>query len=434
MQTNNRIAPIQAKERFVILDALRGFALLGICLANFPEFSLYTFQPAEVTAAMPSAAIDRVVRFVQYLFIDGKFYTIFSILFGIGFSIIIANAERKGANGFKIFYRRMSVLALIGFLHLMLLWSGDILLLYAIAGMLLPLFRRLSDRMLLSVSALFIFVPVLIEWGTGMAQISLSAWASDLQWHYCAKYGITEENFGVWLRDARSYAGVFQFLIQGAFERMWKFLEGHRLLKVMGLFLLGFYIGRNRIYAGLACHRKEIGRTGTISLLVGLPLSVVYAWDSVSGHPFGDTVASLLYAVSVVPMGISYMAGMAWLFMKYETSGMWRYIAAPGRMALTNYIGQSLIGILLFYGIGFGWGASVGLGTTELIACGVFVVELLCSLAWLRYFRYGSLEWIWRMLTYGEYLKIKKEIWLFVGRILFTIAITPDKKKGGVSK
>ena len=410
MQTNNRIAPIQAKERFVILDALRGFALLGICLANFPEFSLYTFQPAEVTAAMPSAAIDRVVRFVQYLFIDGKFYTIFSILFGIGFSIIIANAERKGANGFKIFYRRMSVLALIGFLHLMLLWSGDILLLYAIAGMLLPLFRRLSDRMLLSVSALFIFVPVLIEWSTGMAQISLSAWASDLQWHYCAKYGITEENFGVWLRDARSYAGVFQFLIQGAFERMWEFLEGHRLLKVMGLFLLGFYIGRNRIYAGLACHRKEIGRTGTISLLVGLPLSVVYAWDSVSGHPFGDTVASLLYAVSIVPMGISYMAGMAWLFMKYETSGMWRYIAAPGRMALTNYIGQSLIGILLFYGIGFGWGASVGLGTTELIACGVFVVELLCSLAWLRYFRYGPLEWIWRMLTYGEYLKIKKEI------------------------
>lgn len=410
MQTNNRIAPIQAKERFVILDALRGFALLGICLANFPEFSLYTFQPAEVTAAMPSAAIDRVVRFIQYLFIDGKFYTIFSILFGIGFSIIIANAERKGANGFKIFYRRMSVLALIGFLHLMLLWSGDILLLYAIAGMLLPLFRRLSDRMLLSVSALFIFVPVLIEWSTGMAQISLSAWASDLQWHYCAKYGITEENFGVWLRDARSYAGVFQFLIQGAFERMWEFLEGHRLLKVMGLFLLGFYIGRNRIYAGLACHRKEIGRTGTISLLVGLPLSVVYAWDSVSGHPFGDTVASLLYAVSVVPMGIFYMAGMAWLFMKYETSGMWRYIAAPGRMALTNYIGQSLIGILLFYGIGFGWGASVGLGTTELIACGVFVVELLCSLAWLRYFRYGPLEWIWRMLTYGEYLKIKKEI------------------------
>ena len=72
--------------------------------------------------------------------------------------------------------------------------------------------------------------------------------------------------------------------------------------------------------------------------------------------------------------------------------------------------GQSLIGILLFYGIGFGWGASVGLGTTELIACGVFVVELLCSLAWLRYFRYGPLEWIWRMLTYGEYLKIKKEI------------------------
>ena len=104
------MAPVKASERHVILDALRGFALLGICLANFPEFSLYTFQKPETTEAMPTAEIDKVIRFLQYLFVDGKFYTIFSLLFGIGFSIIISNAAKKGTDGFRIFYRRMIVL------------------------------------------------------------------------------------------------------------------------------------------------------------------------------------------------------------------------------------------------------------------------------------------------------------------------------------
>lgn len=89
------MVPVKTSERHVILDALRGFALLGICLANFPEFSLYTFQKLRITEAMPTAEIDKVVRFLQYLFVDGKFYTIFSLLFGIGFSIIISNAAKR---------------------------------------------------------------------------------------------------------------------------------------------------------------------------------------------------------------------------------------------------------------------------------------------------------------------------------------------------
>ena len=136
--------PVRQKERFAILDILRGLALVGIAVANFPEFALYTFLKPEAAAAMPTASVDSVVRFLQYVFVDGKFYTIFSLLFGIGFSIIMANAERRGASGFRIFYRRMAVLLAIGFLHLMFIWSGDILMLYALMGMLLPLFRRAS--------------------------------------------------------------------------------------------------------------------------------------------------------------------------------------------------------------------------------------------------------------------------------------------------
>lgn len=92
----------------MVLDALRGLALFGICLANFPEFSLYTFQSPEVISAMPTAGIDRVVRFLQYVFIDGKFYSLFSLLFGIGFSIMMSHSMEKGRDGIAVFYRRMA--------------------------------------------------------------------------------------------------------------------------------------------------------------------------------------------------------------------------------------------------------------------------------------------------------------------------------------
>ena len=115
------------KQRYVILDALRGFALLGICLANFPEFSLYSFLSAGEAAQLQTPGFDRVLRYLLYFFVDGKFYTIFSVLFGIGFSIILRNARAAGGTGMRFFYRRMLCLLVIGLMHLWLLWSGDML-------------------------------------------------------------------------------------------------------------------------------------------------------------------------------------------------------------------------------------------------------------------------------------------------------------------
>lgn len=113
--SGNQFVPVRASERYVILDALRGFALLGICMANFPEFSLFTFLKPEVVAEMPTAEVDKVVRFLMYMFVDGKFYTLFSLLFGIGFSIIIRHVAQRGGNGLHVFYRRMLLLLVIGF-------------------------------------------------------------------------------------------------------------------------------------------------------------------------------------------------------------------------------------------------------------------------------------------------------------------------------
>lgn len=404
----NHISPVQSSQRHIILDALRGLALLGICLANFPEFSLYTFQPAHVAASMPTAEIDRVVRFLQYLFIDGKFYTLFSLLFGIGFSIIISKAAQRGADGFRIFYRRMVVLALIGFLHLMFLWSGDILLLYALLGMLLPLFRHASGKTLLGTAAFLLLLPVAVDALTEVSGVSLSAPAVRAQWHFCHLYGITEDNFGTWLRDAEDYGQVFQFLIQGALVRIQEFVDGNRYFKVMGLFLLGFYIGRNRLYEHLESRKPLLKKAAVYGLLAGLPLSVLYAWSGVNGHPLGVAVHSAIYVVSVYPLGLAYMALFSLAFLRRKELKLWRLLAAPGRMALTNYIGQSVIGMFLFYGIGLGWGAGVGLVETELIALGAFLFQMAFSLCWLSAFRFGPLEWGWRMLTYGKWLPLKK--------------------------
>ncbi len=405
--TLDHAAPVRSNERYVVLDALRGFALLGIALANFPEFSLYTFLHAEAVQAMPTYGVDRVARFLQYLLIDGKFYTLFSLLFGIGFSIIIANAAKRGADGFRVFYRRMGILTAIGFLHLMFIWSGDILMLYALLGLLLPLFRHASDKALLIWAAALLFLPVLVDFAQEVTQTSLSAPVVRWQQYWCAQYGITDANFAYWLRDAQSYKEVFQFLIQGALVRVQEFIDGNRYFKVLGLFLIGFCIGRRKMYTRLGDLKPQLRKVFRYGMAAGLPLSLLYAWSGVQQHPWGLAVHSLLYLTSVFPLGFAYAAGICLLYLRHPKWRVFPLFAAPGRMALTNYIGQSAIGMALFYGIGLGWGASLGLAQTEGIVVCVYLFQLLASHLWLSACRFGPLEWLWRMLTYGRYFPLR---------------------------
>ncbi len=383
------------KKRYVILDALRGFAILGIILANFPEFSLWTFSDPDTWTAG-----DKVTRAIQTFLVDGKFYTLFSLLFGMGFSIQLANADGK----LRTFYRRMAVLMVIGILHLCFLWSGDILMLYALCGMLLPLFRKLPTQKILLCAGGLLLLPIALDalFGTSPADP-----LEREQWRICALYGITEANFGTWLADAGSYREVLQFLHQGSVERMWEFVIGHRFFKVLGLFLIGFAAGRERIYADIKGCAPLLKRILTYGLLLGIPLSAVYTWSSMAGHPLGRVVHEIFYLLSVYPMGFAYAAGFALLFDRSAEAPGWKLLSSPGRMACTNYLGQSVMGILLFYGIGFGLGNRVGLLGTELIALGVYALQIAISSLWMRHFRFGPVEWVWRMLTYGERLPLR---------------------------
>lgn len=384
------------KKRYIILDALRGFAILGIILANFPEFSLWTFaDPASHTAN------DRVLQALLTFFVDGKFYTLFSILFGMGFAIQLENAEGK----LRTFYRRMVVLLLIGLLHILFLWSGDILMLYAAMGMLLPLFRKLPTKGILAAAALFLVLPVLSDalFGSRLADPIEAA-----QWRICGVYGITEANFGTWLSDARSYREVFQFLLQGAVERMWEFVSSHRYFKVLGLFLIGYAAGRERIFADLERFKPLLKRILAVGLGIGAPIGLLYTWSTMNGHPWGQVPHSVFYLFSVYPMGLAYAAGFCLLYNRKQEGKVWRAFAVPGRMACTNYLFQSVFGLCIFYGIGLGLGAKVNLLQTELIALGVYAFQIAFSSFWMKRFRFGPIEWVWRMLTYGKRLPLKR--------------------------
>ena len=408
MNTLQTAAPVEGKRRHIILDALRGFALLGICLANYPEFALYTFLKPESVASMPSYGIDYITKYLLYILVDGKFYTIFSLLFGIGFSIILENNFKRGANGILVFYRRMFYLLLIGFAHLMLIWSGDILMLYAAVGMLLPLFRKCKDTTIIIWAAVMLLLPVLVDFICEWTGIYLSAKLVEWQGLYCDRFGITDDNFAYWLRDATSYKDVLKFLIMGAFERMSEFVDGNRYFKVAGLFLLGYFIGRKKIYADLELWRGYLKKIMIYGLIIGLPLSWLYAFSVMEGKPWGLGAHSVLYLISVYLTSFGYISLFCLLYLKFKEGFVWRILAYPGKMALTNYIGQSVLGIIIFYGVGFGYGADTGLFATEWIALGVFLFEVMMSALWLSWFRFGPLEWIWRCLTYNRFFSLVK--------------------------
>lgn len=309
----------------------------------------------------------------------------------------------------RIFYRRMVILLFIGLFHLLFLWAGDILILYAFVGLFLPLFKNISNKKLVVWSAVLILFPILIDAGVVLFGWNLAAPAIRATQYFHGLAGITEENFPVWLVESNTYLDVLKFNLAGSFIRMQEFIDGNRLFKVLGLFLFGLYIGRNKLYADLAANKMLLKKVLTYGSIVGFPTSVLYAISAMNNQPLGLVMHSAIYAVSVIPLSLAYISAICLLYLKNKELRLFKLLAAPGRMALTNYLFQSVFGMIIFYGIGFGLGATTGLVYVELIAAGVFLIQLTYSYIWLYYNQFGPLEWGWRMLTYGKRLKLSKK-------------------------
>ena len=411
--TTQKALPVSLNERADILDVLRGFALLGVLLDNIFGFTGWGFYTQPMREALPTWPADGIVALSELTFINGKFYSLFSLLFGIGFSIILIRNEQKGINPLKIFYRRLLILLIIGAAHLFLLWEGDILFLYALIGMILPLFRKFSDKGLLITAAVLILSPIILDCiyilfhakpGDGIERLAMSI---------DKKNGVpTDSTYATYLYKPGSGLHEWRNWQESGWAYRYSYiLDSNRIPKVLGMFLLGFYAGRRMMYLHLENYVSLFKKLRLWGFVVGIPAAMACTYFEIFQKHIPNPIGlghTFFYAISVVPLCLAYTSVICLRWVKKKGNSKLNVLAPVGRMALTNYLMQTIIGITLYYGVGFGFGGNIGPAVFIPIGLGVYVLQIIYSNIWFKYFNYGPLEWIWRMLTYGKRLKILK--------------------------
>ncbi|MFL5384184.1 MAG: DUF418 domain-containing protein [Longimicrobiaceae bacterium] len=401
------VTPVPAGERAPVLDALRGFALFGVCLANL--FTAFALLGAPGAPVIPGGRAHEVAAFLIHALIDGKFYSLFSLLFGIGFTIQMRRAEAAGDPELRRFRRRLWILLAIGLTHLCLVWSGDILAFYALVGFLLIRFRHVSDRRLLTWAAVLLVIPVLMYlpyWATGGGRGGIPVTPAIVFWLPGMLVGklvglqpMAQPDLlhGGW----RAYG---QSLATGVFFRAASLTFEWRICKVLATFLLGLWIGRRRPWEDLQAFRPLLRRVATLGLAVGLPASLGMAAIGTGQEYYLGTgdglIHAVLYAVGVPSLALAYAAlfGLGWTSPRVRPA--LAVLAPTGRMALTSYLTQSVVGVLLFYDIGLGLGGRVGPALLWPLAVLILAAQTAFATLWLRRYRFGPAEWAWRSLTY----------------------------------
>ncbi len=401
-------APADPATRTTLIDALRGFALFGVCLGNIlTSFAWWTpTEHAPVTSAL-QLPTDAMAYYLQHAFVDGKFYSIFSLLFGLGFALQLTRRADEAA-ALQTYRRRLRLLMVIGFLHLAVLWIGDILLFYALMGFVLLRLRGTEDRQLLRWVVLLLLAPVILalprvlnpafSLGTPFF-ITAFLFAKSLGFDVESPTIVTD----IYVR------GDLLTVMKGNLVAMWfrygDLLDSGRPFKVLAMFLLGLLIGRHRAWEQLSQHAPLLRRVVRWGLVIGVPACLGQAWvaklpDTSALGAWRVVVDSALYAIGVVPLALAYAAGFVLLWRRPAWQHRLAYLAPTGRMALTNYLMQTLIGITLFYGIGFGLGTRLGATWFPLLALAILMLQTGYSRWWLARYRFGPMEWLWRTLTY----------------------------------
>lgn len=405
--------PVSLSERADILDVLRGFALFGVLLDNSFGFCGWGFYTQPMREALSTWPADGILGLLELAFVHGKFYSLFSLLFGIGFSIILIRNEQKGINPLKVFYRRLFILLLIGAAHIFLLWEGDILFLYALIGLLLPLFRKCSDRALLIWAAALILSPILIDVIKVLLQFKTGDFIEVMAKRIDKANGVpTDDNYAQYLfKEGSGWKEWRNWQESGYFWRYSYIIESNRMPKVLGMFLLGFYAGRKMIYANLENYVSLFKKIRRWGFIIGIPASLAMVYAEIDGKAIPNArglLDTFFYAAGVVPLSLAYASVICLHWIKRKEKSKLKVLAPVGRMALTNYLMQTILGIVIYYGVGLGFGGNIGPAIFFPVAIGCYVLQVIYSNLWFKYFNYGPFEWIWRMLTYGKRLEILK--------------------------
>ncbi|HEX6126930.1 MAG TPA: DUF418 domain-containing protein [Pyrinomonadaceae bacterium] len=403
------IGPVSIRERIEILDILRGLAVAGILIGNMQWFSGYGMMPRAVTAAAP--VYDHVTHFLVHFFVEGKFYSIFSLLFGFGFAMQIARAEERGDERASLFKRRLFWLLVIGLLHAYLLWAGDILSIYAVMGFVLLLFRKKSNESLLKWAFVLMVVPIFTYI---LIYAAFVAFAPPDVMSGFESSQVERWNEGVRMVTQSGYLETLTgYNLQYIVGRYMGLIFQMRLPKILAMFLLGFYAYRRGVFQEPSAHAPLIRRVLVWGLGLGLIGNLAMAWLAGSEAPLPPSLAGIGgvvgYAFGVPALALGIAALVVLLWQRTAWKGILAALAPVGRMALTNYLLQTIVCVTIFYGFGFGLFGTIGPLKATALAIVIFAFQTVLSAVWLNYFRYGPMEWIWRQLTYGRRLSLRRD-------------------------
>lgn len=402
--------PVLERERILALDLLRGFAVLGILVMNIQGFA-EIFAAYQNPTAYPHSleGADYWVWLVSHLMADEKMMAIFCMLYGAGLVLLTSRIEARAQRPWPIFLRRSLWLLIFGLMHAYLLWSGDILVTYAICGVLVYPFRDLAPKRLLAISLAVVSVASILALAGGWSMQfwsarQVAAFMQDV-WQPTAQQTAAQiaGYRGGWLAQMpfRAQESIVAETSGLVFQTLWR--AGGLMLAGMALYKLGLLTGRLsvRFY-------RNLGIAGALS---GFPL-IAYGvhrnfQEQWSARYAFFTGSQFNYWGS---LGVS-LAWICLLMMASKTPalrGAARLLAAAGRMAFSNYILESLLCTLLFYGHGLGLFAKVTRVQEALTVLAVWMVVLAFSRLWMQRFYFGPLEWLWRSLTYRERVPFRR--------------------------
>ena len=382
--------PVQPSERLIFVDILRGFAVFGILVANMGHFS------GQMGLDSYTRFIDKAVLIAIMFFIQAKFYSLFSLLFGWGLAVQLNRAKLKGINIVPVYIRRLFILLGFGVIHAILIWSGDILLTYALLGFLLILFRNCSVKYLLVLVGLFLLFSMVITL-PGELMVSFRSWyaelTSDLRYEF---YPLSLYNTGNYLEITKL--------------RLQDYLNGSSLLiyslgNIFAMFLLGLFIGKQRIFHHFQRNTKLFIIVCAVGLVLGVVFNSIFVYSTLHpelGGAYNRFLSKSARTIGAPALMLFYISGIILLWQRESWKKRLNPLNHVGRMALSNYIFQSLVATLIFYGYGLGLYGDVSrifaLGLSVLI----FYIQVKLSKAWFETHDYGPLERIWRYLTYGR--------------------------------
>lgn len=404
--------PIASTQRIVTLDILRGFAIFGIFVVNI-EIMNCIFMHQDAFAVYWDEPIHEVVRRILQLFFYSKFFPIFSLLFGIGMALQMKGFEEKeDQKVFKsrrilgvpvFFWRRMLALFIIGVFHIVFLWGGDVLHVYAFLGLGVSFFLKKSTRLLMGIALgilIFPFYGYIVENVLGVfhldTYIFLKEYTND-EIRALIPQGTYLEGMEFRLKEyVANTQAIFPFLMPIA---MSMFLMGIAVVKKGWLYTIDSFLKKTTKGFIIVALVSNLYRIFFLFISWELPIWKIAYWRLffIKVMEFADVLMALCMVWFVV-----------WLLQK----AFWRRVLQPlanvGKMALTNYIMQSVVGVILFTSVGFGKYETMSPTLTFFVACLTFLALVLFSAIWLRYFRFGPLEWLWRCISYWKLLPLRK--------------------------